>query len=121
MTRYNSGTSLPPELRTAIDRIRRDFSLSTIADRSGLKLHRAGDEWKACCPFHKERTPSFTIYASDRRFMCFGCGVQGDVLDYMKHAYGVGLIEAARTLRWLRSRSTPRRSRAISARQARSG
>ena len=86
------------DLRAALDRIRNDFSLSAVADRAGLKLHRAGDEWKACCPFHKERTPSFTIYAGDRRFMCFGCDAQGDVLDFMKHAYGVGLIEAARML-----------------------
>lgn len=98
MTRYNGSRSLPPELRAALDRIRNGFSLSAVAERAGLKLHRAGDEWKACCPFHKERTPSFTIYAGDRRFMCFGCGAQGDVFDFMQHAYSVGLIEAARML-----------------------
>ncbi len=86
------------ELRAALDRIRSGFSLSAVADRAGVKLHRAGNEWKACCPFHADRTPSFTIYSSDRRFMCFGCGAEGDVLDFIRRAYRVGLIEAARML-----------------------
>ncbi len=85
-------------LRAALDRIRNDFSLSAVAERAGVKLRRVGEEWKACCPFHTEKTPSFTIYAGDRRFMCFGCNTQGDVLDFMKQAYSVGLIEAARML-----------------------
>lgn len=86
------------DLRAALDRIRANCSLSAIADRAGVKLHRAGNEWKACCPFHADRTPSFTIYSGDRRFMCFGCGAEGDVLDFMRRAYRVGLIEAARML-----------------------
>lgn len=86
------------DLRAALDRIRSGFSLSAVADRAGVKLHRAGNEWKACCPFHADRTPSFTIYSGDRRFMCFGCGAEGDVLDFMQRAYRVGLIEAARML-----------------------
>ncbi len=98
MTRYPSGTTLPPELRAALDRIRADFSLSAVAERAGVKLHRAGNEWKACCPFHADRSPSFTIYANDRRFMCFGCSAEGDVLDFMQRAYRVGLIEAVRML-----------------------
>ncbi|MEH3039815.1 MAG: CHC2 zinc finger domain-containing protein [Sphingomonas paucimobilis] len=85
-------------LRAALDRIRNDFSLSAVAERAGVKLRRVGNEWKACCPFHTEKTPSFTIYAGDRRFMCFGCNTQGDVLDFMKQSYRVGLIEAARML-----------------------
>ena len=48
-----------------------------------VKLKRAGGEWKACCPFHSEKTPSFTIYGNGRRFMCFGCGAEGDVFDFV--------------------------------------
>ncbi|WP_294328286.1 CHC2 zinc finger domain-containing protein [uncultured Sphingomonas sp.] len=86
------------ELRAALDRIRSGFSLSAVADRAGVKLQRAGNEWKACCPFHADRTPSFTIYSGDRRFMCFGCGAEGDVLDFMRRAYRVGLVDAVRML-----------------------
>ncbi|KQU57514.1 virulence-associated protein E [Sphingomonas sp. Leaf339] len=71
---------------------------------ASLKLRRAGREWKACCPFHADRSPSFTIYADDRRFMCFGCGAEGDVLDYVMRLHSVRLIDA---LEMLGSRQLP--------------
>lgn len=98
MTRYNSGTSLPPELRTAIDRIRRDFSVASVARTAGVKLVRAGNEWKACCPFHDDGTPSFYVYANERRFVCYGCNAEGDVLDFMRRAYGGSVVDAIRAL-----------------------
>ena len=60
-----------------------------------VKLHRAGREWKACCPFHADRSPSFTIYAGGKRFCCFGCGAEGDVFDFVSKLHGVGLRGAA--------------------------
>lgn len=74
--------------------IRDRFPLSGVAAKAGVKLQRAGREWKACCPFHPDRTPSFTIYQDDRRAHCFGCGWTGDVLDFVKAAYRVSLFEA---------------------------
>ena len=81
------------DLRATCAAIRQRVPLSVVAAGS-LKLFRAGREWKACCPFHDDRTPSFTIYAEDRRFMCFGCGAEGDVLDFVMKAHGVGLRDA---------------------------
>ena len=63
-----------------------------------VKLQHAGQEWKACCPFHDERTPSFTIYADGQRFFCFGCQAQGDVLDFLQLLHGVGFREAVAML-----------------------
>jgi DNA primase len=63
-----------------------------------VKLHRAGNEWKACCPFHQDRSPSFTIYSGGERFQCFGCGASGDVLDFIQRLHGVGLRDAAEML-----------------------
>lgn len=63
-----------------------------------VKLHRTGAEWKGCCPFHADRSPSFTIYDHGCRWHCFGCGASGDVLDYVQRLHGVGLIEAAEML-----------------------
>ena len=63
-----------------------------------VNLQRAGDEWKGCCPFHADRSPSFTIFSGGERFHCFGCGASGDVLDFVQRAYGVSLTEAARML-----------------------
>lgn len=79
------------ELARIVAGIRDRFPLSGVASKAGVKLHRAGNELKACCPFHADRTPSFTIYADDRRAHCFGCGWSGDVLDFVRQAYGVKL------------------------------
>lgn len=65
---------------------------------ASTKLIRAGYEWKACCPFHADRSPSFTIFDGGERFHCFGCGAGGDVLDYIQRAHNVSLPEAARML-----------------------
>ncbi len=62
------------------------------------KLTRAGNEMKACCPFHGEKTPSFTIFDGGRRYHCFGCGASGDVLDFVQALHGVGLRDAANML-----------------------
>lgn len=63
-----------------------------------VRLQRAGNEWKGCCPFHREKTPSFTIFDGGDRFHCFGCGASGDVLDYVRRLHDVSLVEAARML-----------------------
>ena len=62
------------------------------------KLIRVGLEWKACCPLHADRSPSFTIYQGGKRFHCFGCGAGGDVLDFLQRAHDVSLREAAAML-----------------------
>mgnify|MGYP000249338430 CR=1 FL=1 len=83
--------------RLDLEAIRRAHPLPDVAARI-VPLRRAGDEWLACCPFHADRTPSFTIYAGGTRFKCFGCGAAGDVLDFVRRAYDVPLVEAARRL-----------------------
>jgi DNA primase len=75
-------------------RIRDRFTVSAVASRAGVKLTRAGREAKGCCPFHPDKSPSFYAYADDRRFICFGCGAEGDVLDFVRRAYRVGLLDA---------------------------
>ena len=80
-----------------LEAIRAGHPLPAIVGAS-LKLIRAGNEWKACCPFHADRSPSFTIYEGGERFHCFGCGAAGDVLDYLQRAHDVSLREAAAML-----------------------
>lgn len=48
-----------------------------------LQLRRAGNAWKACCPFHNEKTPSFSVNPARQSFHCFGCGVGGDALKFL--------------------------------------
>jgi len=80
-----------------LDAIRRDNPLPQIVG-AVVKLKPAGREWKACCPFHPDRTPSFTIFDEGNYFRCFGCGAQGDVLDFTQRLHGVGLRDAAAML-----------------------
>lgn len=77
--------------------IRQSTSLSQIA-ASYTKLRRSGGEWVGLCPFHQERTASFTIFDDDRRFHCFGCGASGDAIDFLSMADNLALHEAAQRL-----------------------
>ena len=77
--------------------IRRNNPLPTIVG-AVTKLKVAGSEWKACCPFHSEKTPSFTIFSDGERYHCFGCGVGGDVIDFVQSLHGVALPDAAAML-----------------------
>ncbi|WP_240946589.1 CHC2 zinc finger domain-containing protein [Novosphingobium sp. ERW19] len=80
-----------------LDPIRRDNPLPLIVGVL-VQLRKAGHEWIGCCPFHADRSPSFTIFDGGQRFHCFGCGASGDVLDFVQRAYRVNLPEAARML-----------------------
>jgi len=80
-------------MRVSCQEMRERISLAAVVSRT-VKLRRAGDEWTACCPFHADRTPSFTIYADDSRFMCFGCGAEGDVIDFVRRVHRVSLAGA---------------------------
>lgn len=48
-----------------------------------LPLKRAGSAWKGCCPFHAEKTPSFSVNPSRQTFKCFGCGAGGDAVKFV--------------------------------------
>lgn len=81
--------------RQQIETAREKIDLPAIAGKS-LTLRRAGNEWKACCPFHTDKTPSFTIYHKNHwRYRCHGCGADGDGLDWLRHTAGLNMREAA--------------------------
>lgn len=92
-------TFIPPSRPSRIDMeaIRNANPLPVIVGAQ-LKLQRAGNEWRGCCPFHTDRSPSFTIFKGGQRFYCFGCGASGDVLDYVSRTYGLNIIEASKFL-----------------------
>ena len=48
-----------------------------------IQLNKNGKNYQALCPFHNEKTPSFTVFAQSRRFQCFGCGEKGDVITFL--------------------------------------
>jgi DNA primase len=61
-------------------------------------LRRAGARWTGLCPFHDERTPSFSVDAQDKLYHCFGCGVGGDVIKFVEEKEGLGFAEAVELL-----------------------
>jgi DNA primase len=67
-----------------------------IAGQTDLK--QAGRHWKGLCPFHKERTPSFTVDPSKGFYHCFGCGAGGDAFKFVMEVHGLSFPEALETL-----------------------
>jgi DNA primase len=65
---------------------------------SRVQLKRAGREYKACCPFHDEKTPSFTVSADKQFYHCFGCGAHGTVLGFVMEFDHLGFVEAVEEL-----------------------
>ncbi len=65
---------------------------------SYVTLKRAGSNYQAPCPFHSERTPSFTVFPATKSFYCFGCGAGGDVITFIMRAENVEYVDALKIL-----------------------
>ncbi len=63
-----------------------------------VRLQKAGSSWKACCPFHNEKTPSFVVNEEKQFWHCFGCGKSGDIFTFLMEIEGVGFREALKIL-----------------------
>jgi DNA primase len=63
-----------------------------------LELQRAGGHYKALCPFHSEKSPSFFVSESMQRYKCFGCGESGDVITFLQKYEGMTFLEALENL-----------------------
>ena len=59
-----------------------------------VPLKKAGKNYTACCPFHSEKSPSFTVSADKQFYHCFGCGVHGSALSFLMEQQGLGFIDA---------------------------
>ena len=63
-----------------------------------LQLHRSGASYKACCPFHEEKTPSFVIQKGDTHYHCYGCGAHGDAIAFLMGHLKMSFVEAVENL-----------------------
>ena len=68
--------------------------LGDTVEAAGVRLRGRGRVRQGVCPFHDEVEGSFTVYADSERFYCFGCGLGGDVLDFIQQAEGLSLPDA---------------------------
>jgi DNA primase len=86
--------SLSPQF---LDEVRARTLISSVVGKQ-VKLTRAGREWKACCPFHNEKTPSFTVNDEKGFYHCFGCGAHGDAIRFLTDARGLQFMDAVKEL-----------------------
>jgi DNA primase len=63
-----------------------------------VPLKKGGANYQACCPFHSEKTPSFTVSPSKQFYHCFGCGAHGSALGFLMQYSGLGFVEAVEEL-----------------------
>jgi DNA primase len=80
-----------------LDELRARTSLSALIGRS-IKVTKAGREYKACCPFHNEKSPSFTINDEKGFYHCFGCSAHGDAIRWMTDQRGLSFMDAVKEL-----------------------
>lgn len=79
------------------DELRAKISIVDVVG-SKVKLVRKGREYTACCPFHNEKTPSFTVNEAKGFYHCFGCGAHGDIIKFEMEANGLSFIDAVEKL-----------------------
>ena len=63
-----------------------------------VPLKKGGANYSACCPFHTEKTPSFTVSPTKQFYHCFGCGVHGNAISFLIEYQGLGYVEAVKDL-----------------------
>jgi DNA primase len=85
---------LNPDVITAV-RERTDI-VALIGEST--RLVRKGATWRGCCPFHKEKTPSFHVNPERGRYVCFGCKETGSAIDFVMKTDGLDFVEAVRAL-----------------------
>ena len=103
MNDLDINDSVLAQLRSAADIV------EVIGDHTRLK--KAGRSWKGLCPFHNERTPSFTVDRDKGLYHCFGCGAGGDVIHFVRQVDRLDFPEAVDALAGRFGVAIPRRER----------
>ncbi|MBR5773052.1 MAG: DNA primase [Clostridia bacterium] len=86
-------TAIPPEfIQTLHDKL----SIEDVVS-SHVELKHSGRTLKGLCPFHNEKTPSFTVYPDTESFYCFGCGAAGDVIAFIMRIDNLDYVEAVKS------------------------
>jgi DNA primase len=86
--------------QTSVDEVKAAADMVAVVS-ARTQLRRAGARYTGRCPFHEERTPSFSVNAADKLFYCFGCGKGGDLVSFVQETENVDFAGA---IEWLASR-----------------
>ena len=98
MNTNRTNNYIPSE---TIDEIRTRTNIVEVVSESGVLLRPAGRDYKGLCPFHDEKTPSFTVSLQKQIFYCFGCQTGGNVISFVQQYEGKSFRE---TIEWLADR-----------------
>jgi DNA primase len=90
-----------------IDDLLQRIDLSQVIG-SRVQLKKAGTNYKGCCPFHEEKTPSFHVTPSKGFYHCFGCGVHGDAISFLREMDGLSFSDAIEELAKIAGLTVPR-------------
>lgn len=80
-----------------IDQLLSRVDIVDVVDRY-VPLKKGGQNYLACCPFHKEKSPSFTVSPSKQFYHCFGCGAHGSAIGFVMEYQGLGFVDAVKLL-----------------------
>lgn len=92
---HGSRGKLPDD---AAERVKEATDILALVQGDGVVLKREGHDWVGLCPFHNEKSPSFSVSPSKRIFHCFGCAKGGDAVAWMTEKHGMGFVDAVKAL-----------------------
>lgn len=95
---------------TFIQELLNRIDIVDVVDKS-VPLKKSGANYSACCPFHNEKTPSFTVSPSKQFYHCFGCGAHGSAIGFLMEYQGLGFVEAVSELAQSVGLSVPQQTR----------
>ena len=84
-------------MHSPVEKIKERLSINDVIS-SYLTITQAGKNYKAKCPFHNEKTPSFFISPERGSYYCFGCGAKGDIFSFVEHFEGTDFLGALKLL-----------------------
>lgn len=88
---------MPIYTKESLETLKQKIDLVEVLS-SHIPLQRAGGSFKACCPFHDEKTPSFVVQRGDTHYHCFGCGAHGDAIAFYMHFLKMNFMESVEAL-----------------------
>jgi DNA primase len=84
-------------MSSSVEQIKEKLGIAEVVG-AYVKIEKAGSNYKARCPFHNEKTPSFFISPSRGSYYCFGCGAKGDIFSFVEQFEGLDFVGALKVL-----------------------
>src|SRR5690606_13278101 len=94
---YTYGYTMPAFSKQSLEALRQKIDLIELIS-SHVPLKKTGAFYKALCPFHEEKSPSFVVQPKELHYHCFGCGAHGDAIQFLMNFLKMGFVEAVEYL-----------------------